>query len=178
VTAPLAAVFARIAPGAAVMHEREYHVPTRQTAQLRKFRAHLGRLAFRGRPVELDADMWNAGAIGLDPAQFGLVDDWLEFIDAIYPRYRRPLVEQYGISLLLQRAAALSPCDAEVRHYWAQKDEYVAAIRRELELLRTRPFEAAAAHLRAHPVTLPPPVRRKHRTTLLGRIGRALRRVA
>ncbi|HYG68757.1 MAG TPA: hypothetical protein VD838_13910, partial [Anaeromyxobacteraceae bacterium] len=32
VTAPLAAVFARIAPGAAVMHEREYHVPTRQTA--------------------------------------------------------------------------------------------------------------------------------------------------
>lgn len=175
VTAPMASVFERIAPGSAVMHVREYEVASRQTAQLRKFRRHMGRLAFRGAPVDLGGDMWNAGAIGMHPAQFGVVDVWLEFIDALYPKYAVGLVEQYGISLLLQRAAAVSPCEMEVFHYWFQKDAYVAAIRRELPLLRTRPFAEAAAHLRAHPVSLPPPARRRHRTTLLRRIGRALR---
>jgi hypothetical protein len=178
VTRPMASVFERIAPGAAVMHLREYSVASRRSEQLRKFRKYMGRLAFRNAPIDLTGDMWNAGAIGIHPAQFGVVDTWIAFIDTIYPKYPRGLVEQYGISLFLQRAAAVTPCDAEVFHYWFQKDEYVAAIGRELELLRARPFADAAAHLRAHPVSLPPPVRRKHKTTLFGRIGRALGRGA
>jgi hypothetical protein len=178
VTSPMAVVFDRIAPGSAVMHLREYNVATRQSEQLRKFRRRMGRLAFRGAPLDLGGDMWNAGAVGIHPAQFGVVDAWIEFIDTLYPKYPRGLVEQYGISLLLQRAATVTPCEAEVLHYWFQKDEYVAAIRRELELLRARPFEDAAAHLRAHRISLPPPERRRHKTTLLGRIGRALRRGA
>lgn len=176
VTAPMAAVFDRIGPGRGVMHAKEYNVATRESDQLRKFRKHMSRLAFRGAPIDLTGDMWNAGAVGMDPAQFGIVDTWIAFIDALYPKYPRGLVEQYGISLLLQRAATLAPCEAEIFHYWFQKDEYVAAIRRELEALRTRPFEEAAAHLRAHPVSLPPPERKKHRTTLLGRIRRAFGR--
>jgi hypothetical protein len=118
--------------------------------------------------------MWNAGAVGIDPSNFRIVPSWIEFIDALYPRYPRGLVEQYGIGLHLQQVSSVVPCHDRVFHYWAQKDDYVAAIRRELEVLRARPLDEALAHLRSHAIRLPPPVHRKHRKTLLERLRRAL----
>jgi len=175
-TRPVAEVFERIGPGRGVLHLREYDVATRDTPQLRKFRRHLSRLTFRGAPIDLGAAMWNAGAMGLDPAQFGLVEDWLAFIDEVYPHYRRGLVEQYSCGYFLQRAAQVTACDDVVFHYWFQKDDYVAAIRRHLEVLRALPLEAAHAHLKANPIALPPPARRRHRTTLWQRLRRVLER--
>ena len=96
-----------------------------------------------------------------------VVDAWLEFIDTLYPRYRRGLVEQYGVSLLLQRSTEVRPCSDEVVHYWAQKDDYVAAIRRELDRLRALPPASALAHLRANRIALPPPARRRHQRMML-----------
>lgn len=170
-TGPLSTLFERIAPGRAVMHEREYPVATHPSAQMKKFRAHMGALTFRGKPVDLTRDMWNAGVVGMDPAQFALVDEWLEFIDALYPLYKRGLVEQYGIGHLLQREATVEPTDDVVFHYWFQKDDYVAALRRELEGLGGRPHEEALAHLRGNVIRLP--VRKEH-TSLLYRLRRAL----
>jgi hypothetical protein len=168
-------VFQRIGVGRAVMHEREYSVATRNTEQIRRFRRGLRRLDFHGKRVDLTADMWNAGAIGMDSSQFALVDTWIAFIDELYPRYSRGLVEQYGISLLLQRAASVEPCDDVVFHYWAQKDDYLTAILRELEVLRSSSWDAAAAHLRGNRLALPPPGRRKHRISVVQRLARALR---
>lgn len=172
-TGPVASVFERIGEATSVMHELEYNVATRPSAQMRKFRKHLSRLSFRGKPIDLTRDMWNAGAVGIHPRNFPIVRDWIAFIDALYPGYPRGLVEQYGIALHLQQVSKVVPCHDLVFHYWAQKDEYVAAIRRELEVLRTRPLAEALAHLRERRIALPPPVRRKHRKTLLERIRRA-----
>jgi hypothetical protein len=173
---PVAPVLGRIGPGAAVMHEREYNVAERDTPQLRKFRRRMTPLRFRGEPVDLTRDMWNAGALGLHPAQFDVLDAWLEFIDALYPSVPAGLVEQYGASLLVQRRARVSPCADAVFHYWFQKEEYGAAIRGELAVLRERPLADALAHLRAHRLALPPPARRRHRTTLSQRVGRVVKR--
>lgn len=174
--APVRLVADRIGPRRAVLHEREYNVAESRTSQMRKFRRHLGRLTFRGAPVDLGGDMWNAGAVGMDAAEFGVVDDWIAFIDEIYPRYRRGLVEQYAIGLMLQRRATVSPCAAEVFHYWYQKDEYLAAIRSELEVLSREPREAALEHLRTHRIALPP--RKTTRLTPAQRLQRALGRWA
>jgi len=168
-TGPLPALAERIAPGRAVMHLREYPVPTHPSSQMRKFRAHMGALSFRGRPIDLSRDMWNAGVVGMDPAQLGIVDEWLEFIDAIYPHYKRGLVEQYGIGHLLQREAKVLPTDDLVFHYWFQKDDYVAAIRRELAAVGALPHDAALAHLRANVIRLP---RREQRPTFVDRLRR------
>lgn len=168
-TGPLAGLFERIGPGRGVMHVREYPVATHPSSQMKKFRAHMGELSFRGRPIDLSYDMWNAGVVGMDPAQFGFVDEWLEFIDAIYPHYKRGLVEQYGVCHLLQREAAVAPSDDLVLHYWFQKDDHVAAIRRELDVLRALPFDASLAHLRANVIRLP---RRRQRSSLLDRLRR------
>jgi hypothetical protein len=170
----VAEVFSRIGPGRAVMHVKEYPVATTETGQLRRFRKHMRPLSFEGRPIDLDGWMWNAGAVGMDPAQFGVVPRWLRFIDELYPRYRKGLVEQYSISLLLQREAELAPCDDAVFHYWFQKDEYVARIREHLGALARLPPAMQAEFLRARRIELPPPAERKHRrrgllARLLGR---------
>jgi hypothetical protein len=153
------------------MHEWEYPVPTHRSPQMKKFRAHMGALTFRGRPVDLSRDMWNAGVVGMDPAQHGIVDEWIDFIDALYPHYKRGLVEQYGIGHLLQREAKVVPSDDLVVHYWFQKDDYVAAIRRELEVLRGCRLDASLEHLRTNVIRLP---RRKQRSSLRDRLRRIL----
>lgn len=173
-TRPVDEVFSRIGPGRGVLHLKEYEVATSDKPQMRKFRRALSRLTFRGKPIDLTAAMWNAGAMGMDPAQFGIVQDWLAFIDEVYPHYRRGLVEQYSCGYFLQKATTVSPCDDVLFHYWYQKEDYVAAIRAELEVLRARPLEEALAHLRDHRLALPPPERRKHRTSFWQRLRGAL----
>jgi hypothetical protein len=172
--APLAAVFDRIGPASAVLHVREYDVLTHPTKQLRRFRRRMRKIIFRGRPVELAHGMWNAGAVGLDAAHFPLVDEWLALVDEVYPQWPYWIHEQWAISQLLERAGKVSPAEDVAFHYWAQKDEALRRIRAELEVLRARPLAEALAHLRAHPLVLPPPVRR--RTTLRERLARIFRR--
>jgi hypothetical protein len=168
-TGPLSRAFERIGPGRSVMHAREYHVATHASSQMRKFRSHLGGLAFRGGPIDLSCHMWNAGALGVDPAQFPHLGEWLEFIDEIYPRYPRGLVEQFGISSILQRETTVSAVDDLLFHYWFQRDEYGAAIGRALEGLAAMPYERSLEHLRANPIRLP---YRKQRSRLADRVRR------
>jgi hypothetical protein len=171
---PVAPVFERIGPGAAVLHVREYDVLTHPTKQLRRFRRRMRKVTVEGRPPDLAHGMWNAGAIGLDASHYPLVDRWLAIVDEVYPQWPYWIHEQWAISSLLERAGEVSPADDVVFHYWAQKDAALAAIAPALEVLRAGPLDAALAHVRAHPLALPPPVRR--RTTLLERIARAFRR--
>jgi hypothetical protein len=169
--APVAELAARVAPGRAVMHLREYHVGTEPTDQMRKFRRAMAKLSFRGRPVDLDAFMWNSGVLLVHPAEFPLLDEWLAFVDAIYPQYRKAFVEQYGIGLLLQKRAEVVPCDDLVFHYWFQKEEHLAAIERALAVLDGLPAADRAAHVRANRISLPPPPEKKHRRpSLLDRL--------
>ncbi len=170
----VAPVFERIGPGGAVLHVREYEILTHPTKQLRRFRRRMRKITFRGRPVDLSHAMWNAGAVGLDASHYPLVEPWLALVDEVYPQWPYWIHEQWAISQLLERAGKVSPADDVVFHYWAQKDEALARIRGELPVLRTRPLPEALAYLRAHPLELPPPVRRH--STLRQRIARIFRR--
>lgn len=174
-TRPLREAFDRIGPGRGVLHVREYDIATHPTKQLRRFRRRMRRVTFRGRPVPLDGSMWNAGAVGLDPSHAPLLDEWIAMVDEIYPQWPYWIHEQYAICHLLQRGGSVSPVDDVVLHYWDRKDAANAAIAGELPVLRAGPIEAARAHLRAHPLALPPPGRR--RSTLRERIRRILSRL-
>lgn len=169
-----AIVFDRIGPGRAVLHVREYDISTHRTSQLRRFRRRMGKVTFRGQPLHLGHSMWNAGAVGLDASHFPLVDEWISMVDEIYAQWPYWIHEQWALCNLLLREGAVSPADDVVLHYWAQKDEAVALIRPELERLRTRPLAETLEHLRAHPLRLSPPVRR--RSTFGERLLRIFRR--
>jgi hypothetical protein len=174
-TRPVREVFDRIGPARAVLHVREYDIATHATKQLRRFRRRMRRVTFRDRPVALDHAMWNAGAVGLDASHFLLLDEWIAMVDEIYAQWPYWIHEQYAISQLLQRAGTVSPADDVVLHYWDRKDAASAAIARELPVLRAGPLASAHAHLRAHPLLLPPPGRR--RTTLGERLLRIARKL-
>jgi hypothetical protein len=173
-TRPARELFDRIGPGRGVLHVREYDIATHPTKQLRRFRRRMRRVTFRGRPVALDHAMWNAGAVGLDPSHLPLVDEWIAMVDEIYPQWPYWIHEQYAVCQLLQRAGTVSPAADVVLHYWDRKEAAVAAIAGELPLLRAGPPAAAHAHLRAHPLALPPPGKRK--STLGERLLRIVRR--
>ena len=129
---------------------------THPTGQLRRFRRRMGKFRFRGSAIDLNADMWNSGAIGLHPSQFHLLHTALAFIDAISPHYKKQLVEQYAVAYFLQKNAQVRPCDDVLFHYWAQKPEYQAAIEPRLEKWRSMPLAGALAELRAQRILLPP----------------------
>jgi hypothetical protein len=170
-TGPVARAAERIAPGRSVLHVREFPVATHPTSQLKKFRREMKDVTFRGAPVDLRCDMWNAGALGLDPAQFGLLAEWLELIDAVYPRVQRFFVEQFAISLLLQRETTVAAVDDVLFHYWFQKDEYTEELRRALRAMAALPPAQADERLRTSPIRLP---YRKQGSTLAHRIRRLL----
>src|SRR5690348_9536597 len=149
-------VLARVGNGRAVLHRNEYPVLTHPTGQLEKFRRRLGKFRFRGSPVDLDADMWNSGAIGLHPSQFHLLNTALAFIDAVSPHYKKQLVEQYAVSYFLQKNARLHACDDVLLHYWAQKPEYQQKIEERLERWKSLPLEEALRELRAESPVVPP----------------------
>ena len=154
--ADLAPVFARIGPANAVLHRKEYAVMSHPTGQLQRFRKRMGKFHFRGSAIDLNADMWNSGAIGLHPSQFHLLHTVLAFIDAISPRYKRQLVEQYAVAYFLQKNAQVRACEDVLFHYWAQKAEYQQAIEPRLQRWKPVPVEDALAELRADRIVLPP----------------------
>jgi hypothetical protein len=154
--ADFAPVFSRIGSGNAVLHRKEYSVMSHPTGQLQRFRRRMGKFHFRGSAIDLNADMWNSGAIGLHPSQFHLLHTVLAFIDAISPHYKKQLVEQYAVAYFLQKNSQVHACDDVLFHYWAQKPEYQQVIEQRLARWKPMPLEDALAALRAERIVLPP----------------------
>ncbi len=167
-------VLERIGPGRSVMHAREEHLGDRSDRHMRNIRRHLRRLSYRGAPIDTDRWMWNSGAVGLDPETFGVIEGWIAFIDQVIPRYRRSIMEQYGLSMLLQQGGEVSACDDHLFHYWYQKPEYTAAVQRELEVLRALPAPDAMARVRDRPVHVTFRERPRRRVPFLERLQRSL----
>lgn len=157
---PASALFDRIEPGAAVMHQREYNVGTSDLAVMHRFRRHLRRATFRGAPVALDLDMWNSGAVGLHPALFPLVDDWLAYLDEVFPQVKRWVLEQYAlVSVLEARGIAIREAADVLIHYWFDKEAYSAAAGAALDRTAPWPLDEALAYVRENPISRP---RRPH----------------
>jgi hypothetical protein len=168
--------FARIEARAAVMHEQEYYVGTHDTLQIRNFRRRMRRSRFRGEPIDVQAWMWNSGALGLHPCHFPMLGDWIAYMDEVHPRNRKPIVEQFAIAWLLQRRVdRLVPCDDLLFHYYRDKERHLAAIADVLPRLPRLPREEALAWLRQRPVRIegPPPPPRKD--TFLERMRTSIR---
>jgi hypothetical protein len=159
-TADFGGIFENIAPEHSVLQVREYGVRTHPTGQLARFRKQMRKRLFRGSAVDLDADMWNSGVIGLHPRNFHLLRTMLAFIDAISPHYRKQLLEQYAVSYYLQKNTNVHACGDVLVHYWQQKSEYQRAIEPRLARWRDMNLEAALEELRAGPILLPPFARR------------------
>jgi hypothetical protein len=159
-TADFAPICDHIGPVDSVLQAREYPVRTHATGQLLRFRKQMGKRLFRGSAIDLDADMWNSGAIGLHPRNFHLLRTVLAFIDSVSPHYRKQLLEQYAVSYYLQKNTTVHPCGDVLVHYWQQKSQYQQAMQPMLARWKDMKLDAALQELRGNRITLPPFVRR------------------
>lgn len=152
---PLGPMLDRIGPRRAAMHDREYFLGDASTRSYfhSNFCRRMTRARFRGVPVRQDTWMWNSGLVGLDPSHAPLVGEWIRFVDEVFPRNPKPMIEQYGLSFLLQeRGDEISDTKDLVTHYWPDKRRYQAAIEAELSALTAMPLADALERVRRAPV--------------------------
>jgi hypothetical protein len=174
-TGPVGDAFERMRGERAVMHTREYHVATTGTGQMRRFRRRMLRSKFRGERVGVDFWMWNSGVVGVHARHGEILDDWIAFLDDVFPTNPVPIIEQYGLSMLLQRGGVeIASVDDVICHYYADKDRHAAAIRDRIAAARALPLAEAGRVLRA-PITFTGPAPRPPRRPRLQRAWESLR---
>ncbi|HTP30460.1 MAG TPA: hypothetical protein VMK12_32985 [Anaeromyxobacteraceae bacterium] len=164
-------VLARIGPHRAVLWEREYHVATSETALMCRFRRRMRHAKWHDKPIRFDVDMWNTGVVGLHPSEASLISEWLGFVDEVYPRTRRWLLEQFAISYLLgQSGCAIHGCEDAVVHYWFDKFHHFSAVRAALDCIRGVSLSDTLAFVRANPIILPQARRFGRKSTFFQRV--------
>lgn len=157
-TGPAPTLFERMGDSNIVLWEREYSVAHQDTLLMLRFRRRLRGCRFRGERIALDVHMWNSGVVGIAPSLALILDDWIAFLDQVYPRSRRWVLEQFAISWLAQRRGdPLLEAKDLVHHYYLQKPEYTEGIRHFLARTAGATLEETLAELRRRPVRVPPP---------------------
>ena len=116
-------LFDRISPGKTLMHIREARISEIATPHGQKLAEFLTRESFIdscGRPLSIPVDtfLWNAGVIGMDPADAPLLDDVLHLTDEFCARSNLHILEQLAFSYVLERRSHLFESQDIVFHYW------------------------------------------------------------
>ena len=115
-----ARMFERVGPGRSVMHVREGELghlialgyDRQRLAEMSHNLGPAGRYAF-----DLKTPVWNAGVLGIDPADAGRLDEVLALTDAIHAAVPTKISEQLSFSVVLGRHNRLSPTRDVVFHY-------------------------------------------------------------
>jgi hypothetical protein len=175
-------VVARVGPGRSVMHLRECRVGEPESAEQLELARHLFDAPFAERDgsrllIEPGMALWNAGVLGLDPADSAVLDDAIELTHQVYERTRSFVSEQLSVSFMLQRATTVRPTADAIFHSWPYLRSYkppygetafARAIQDIVLSSEQRPVDERAALVSGH----------LYRTPVLGRLSWALRLLA
>jgi hypothetical protein len=145
----------RLADGAVFMHRREYRLAAPPRKGDRPLAREIVGHTWAGIAVDGTAAMWNAGVLASSRRHAGIFDRTLEVYDQIKPSTRYFAVDQLACSIVFAAYAPIEPADPWFDHYWGNRPWFDRAIERFLSraLLGGLSPEAAADHLRTHPIT-------------------------
>lgn len=125
-------LFHQVSPTRSLMHIRESQMDEARDPLTKKIAKFVRKNTFKVEGAELkipvSAEMWNAGVIGIHPANFPLLTMMVQLTDEMYGRYQKHVMEQLAVSFLLQTKTSLQTSHLEVIHYWQSKDAFDAAI--------------------------------------------------
>jgi hypothetical protein len=116
-------LFRRIAPGKTIMHIREgriselaapWHQEIVDIVSQHEFENFTGRKT----RIPIRTDLWNAGVIGLDPADLDVLDEVLHLTDQFCARSNVHILEQFAFSYILAKRTQLHASHDIVFHYW------------------------------------------------------------
>lgn len=81
-----------------------------------------GRTALAGGSISPDAQMYNAGALGLRSADAPLLAEVLALTEQLYRLYPKHVMEQLAFSVVLARAGVVREAAPWIYHYWNLKE--------------------------------------------------------
>lgn len=121
--APVAELFQRVGERHTVMHIREGAISKVDTPLYRDLSDLLSRSDLRGSQgnairISPDEFMYNAGVVGIDPADIGLLCDVLDLTDQLCEVSELHVMEQFAFSYVLVHKTDLHEADDLVFHYW------------------------------------------------------------
>jgi hypothetical protein len=110
----------------AIMHECERAMNNAVTKTEKKMWQQMGSKAFAGSPIPATARMWNAGVVGVPNTTNGAECRYaLQLCDDLCATgVTRRLIEQFSLSVALEKYYGLEPAAAFIGHYWSTKEEW------------------------------------------------------
>jgi len=155
--APAKRLFDRVSSGRTLMHIREGGISEIDTLLSHKMRdllqgAELQDAEGERYRISPDVQMYNAGVIGLDPVDAGLLDEVLELTDQLCQLSDLHVLEQFAFSYVLAEKTKLQEADDLVFHYWPPylHEPFRAALPKLMDDAESMPILKRANYLFAH----------------------------
>ena len=116
-------LFDRVAPGTSILHIREAQISEIDSPQGRSVADFVSHNRFpisaeHDLSIPIETNLWNAGVVGLDPADAGLLDEVLHLTDRFCERSKLHILEQLAFSYVLAQRTQLGESYDIVFHYW------------------------------------------------------------
>ncbi|OLY90888.1 hypothetical protein SAMN05444008_11757 [Cnuella takakiae] len=120
---PTTTLLQKLQAGQALMHENEGALATARTKTEQRMWQQVQGKSFAGFPLPQDAAMWNAGVVAVPNTTKGAECAFaLQLCDELCDQgVTRRLVEQFSLSVALQRYYGLEPAAPFIAHYWSNK---------------------------------------------------------
>ena len=145
------------APGHSLMHAYEFDLGKAKNKQQRKLSKIISRVPEYQELAKMGSKMYNAGAIGLHPQDFGLLGEALNFTDRALEYGYCHIWEQMAVSVALGKKTKINTLEDITHHYWDQRKEYSFIISNILQHIHANKMSCAEAvqYIKAHPLNVP-----------------------
>lgn len=116
-------IFRGVASGECFLHKMEWPLHKGRKLHPELCPRDLDFTLASGTQIQIDGEteMWNSGVVGIPATAGALLRDALELCDRFYDVFPGWHVEQFSISIVLQKTRKLHGCRREVFHYWHNK---------------------------------------------------------
>jgi len=172
-----APVIEKIASGKSLMHEFEGKLESRSNLTLKRTHDFFLKnpkidVASSAIQVNPEQSLYNAGVIGISNSDAHLLEQILEFNDALYPIYRNHVTEQLMFSYVLSQNTRISTCDEQIYHWWGRAQQ--AGQMLALFFEENKANDVATMAINAHQFVDTLKTAEKDRMTFFQNLGRSL----
>jgi lipopolysaccharide biosynthesis glycosyltransferase len=172
-------LFVQLASGQCFMHTKEYTLASKRGTAQEMWRQARHR-TYGSLTVNEESSMWNSGVVAIpDHLWERCLSAALMCCDEMCERGVKPkIIEQFSLSLALEKEQRLMPADQWFIHYWGNKPPWNALIATFLAdvLLKQESVETACERMTTLPLNMPVTIKRTRLERLANSVTKRLRR--
>jgi hypothetical protein len=147
-------LFDKLDQGFCLLHKKEWPLKKGRLKHLELCPQDLNFELNSGSRIEIngETEMWNSGVVGIAAKNRHLIIDALDLNDRFYDINPSWHVEQFSLSIILQKTGRLLGCRQKIFHYWHSKkmaDETISKVRM---MLSDDYLKAASLEITGHKI--------------------------